>query len=247
MSQYFEELDYAPTPIGPVSLRRRYVFAVGVDVLEVLLGEEHLMSSLFTASELALGDLGVKACRADKPDVLVAGLGLGYTAQAALDYTHVARVDVVDYLQPIIRWHEEGLIPQAPDQPNLKADKRCRFIHGDFFALAKSDAGFDADHPHRHYDAVLIDIDHTPYRLLNQGANAETDGFYTTEGLAALARHLRPGGVVGLWSDEAPDEAITALIGSAFAESWAEPVVFPNPLQDNRMITQTVYLGRKTV
>ena len=65
MSVYFEELDYRPTPIGALSLRRRRELSLGVDVFEIKLGDEYLMSSLFTASEIALARLGIaEAARA---------------------------------------------------------------------------------------------------------------------------------------------------------------------------------------
>ncbi|MCK7613808.1 spermidine synthase [Roseibium sediminicola] len=239
MSKLFEELDYAPTPIGAISLRRRHILALQTDVYEILLGEEHLMSSLFTASEIALADKGLAALTGNGLDVLVGGLGLGYTAKAVLAHETVAALDVVDLLEPVIRWHREGLVPMKTD---LSDDPRCRLIQGDFFALAASEDGFDAGQPGRQYDAILIDIDHTPERLLHGGSK----GFYTQEGLTAVQRFLKPGGVVGLWSDEAPDEAITALLAAAFAEAWAEPVVFANPLQDGREVTQAVYLGQKS-
>ncbi|MEE4013922.1 spermidine synthase [Roseibium sp. FZY0029] len=238
MSALFEELDYAPTPIGAISLRRRHILALKTDVFEILLGEEHLMSSLFTASEIALADKGLAALSGDKLDVLVGGLGLGYTARAALAHESVADLTVVDLLAPVIRWHEEGLVPMKTE---LADNPRCRLVQGDFFAMAASEDGFDRDQPGRQYDALLIDIDHTPERLLHGGSK----GFYTPEGLRAVQRFVKPGGIVGLWSDEAPDEAITALLGQAFGEAWAEPVVFTNPLQDGREVTQAVYLGRK--
>ena len=238
MSALFEELDYSPTPIGAISLRRRHILALKTDVFEILLGDEHLMSSLFTASEIALADMGLAALSGDKLDVLVGGLGLGYTAQAALANDSVAQLTVVDLLEPVIRWHNEGLVPMKTE---LADDPRCQLVQGDFFALAASDAGFDANMPDRQYDAILIDIDHTPERLLHGGS----EGFYTPEGMRHLQRFVKAGGVVGLWSDEAPDAAITALLGQSFDEAWAEPVVFSNPLQDGVKVTQAVYLGRK--
>ncbi|MBO6855956.1 spermidine synthase [Roseibium sp.] len=238
MSKLFEELDYAPTPIGAISLRRRHILALKTDVFEILLGEEHLMSSLFTASEIALADKGLAALSGDTLDVLVGGLGLGYTAQAVLAHESVADLTVVDLLAPVIRWHEEGLVPMKTE---LADSPRCRLVQGDFFAMAASEDGFDRDQPGRQFDALLIDIDHTPERLLHGGSK----GFYTPEGLRAVQRFVKPGGIVGLWSDEAPDEAITALLGQAFDAAWAEPVVFANPLQDGREVTQAVYLGRK--
>jgi len=59
MSSLFEELDYRPTPIGALSLRRRRELTLDTDVFEIKLGEEFLMSSLFTASEIALARLGL--------------------------------------------------------------------------------------------------------------------------------------------------------------------------------------------
>ena len=84
MSLHFEELDYRPTPFGALSLRRRLEPKLGVDVFEIKLGEDFLMSSLFTASEIALADLALAGHPGQALDVVVGGLGLGYTAHAAL-------------------------------------------------------------------------------------------------------------------------------------------------------------------
>ena len=45
-------------------------------------------------------------------------------------------------------------------------------------------------------------------------------------------------------ADERTDNAFTEWLASVFAEAWAEPVTFHNPLQD-KPFTQTVYLARK--
>ncbi len=114
MSLLFEELDYRPTPIGALSLRRRHDHGLGVDVFEIKLGEEFLMSSAFTASEIALARLGLAACSGETLDVAVGGLGLGYTAQAVLEDEHVSTLIVVDMLEAVIDWHEAGLCRSAP-------------------------------------------------------------------------------------------------------------------------------------
>ena len=84
MSRLFEELDRRPTAMGEISLRRRLEPTLQVDVFEAMLGEEHLMSSLFTVAEVALADLALPLVEAPRLDVVVGGLGLGYTADAAL-------------------------------------------------------------------------------------------------------------------------------------------------------------------
>ena len=235
-SAYFEELDYRPTPIGTLTLRRRKELSMGIDVFEIKLGEEYLMSSLFTASEIALARLGLAELSATALDVVVGGLGLGYTAQAVLEHESVKSLIVIEALDAVLDWHTSGLLPLGP---GLTGDPRCRFVHGDFFALAASDVGFDsADHARR-FDAILVDIDHSPDFLLDDRNAA----FYQPAGLVSLASHLVPGGVFGLWSNEVPDEAFRQRLLGVFADARAEPVTFYNPLQ-NREFTQTVYLAR---
>lgn len=236
MSALFEELDYRPTPLGPLSLRRRRVLALDADVWEILLGEEHLMSSLFTASEIALARLGLGWAPEGPLDVAIGGLGLGYTAQAALERPAVASLLVVELFEAVIDWHRDELLPLGR---SVIGDPRCAVVRGDFFALAASEAGLDPAAPGRRFHAVLVDIDHSPDALLDE-ANAS---FYRVDALRRLAGRLHPGGVFGLWSNEPPDPAFTRRLAEVFVEARAEPVIFHNPLQD-RPFTQTVYLGR---
>lgn len=233
MSMRFEELDWQPTPMGDISLRRRFDPFFKTDVYEVKLGEEFLMSSLFTAAEIALARLGLAELSGDRWDVLVGGLGLGHTARTALEDRRVSSLTVVEALRPVIDWHTRGLVPDAGTVAN---DPRTRFINGDFFALAASQ--FDADRPGYRYDAVLLDIDHSPSHLLNP---AHTD-FYTPHGLRLLSRQLNPGGVFALWSNDPPDQGFIDTLGTVFTAAHAEVVTFPNPLQDNDA-ANTVYLA----
>lgn len=232
MSHLFEELDYCPTPIGALSLRRRRDLRMGVDVWEIMLGQEFLMTSHFTASEVALGRLGVEACAGASLDVVVGGLGLGYTAEAVLADRRVANLLVVEYLAPVIEWHETGILPLGT---RLADDPRCRLVEGDFFAMSRGD-GFDPDRPGRRFDAILADIDHAPDHLLDP----RSDSFYQVEGLRALGRHLKPGGIFGLWSNEVSDQRFLDRLGAAFAEAWAEPVTFDNPLTGPPCVREVV-------
>lgn len=235
MAKIFEELDYQPTPIGDLSLRRRIVAMLGnQEVHEVMLGDSFLMSSMFHAVEDAVAHLGLKELAGEGWDVVVGGLGLGYTAWSALEYPQVRSLEVVELLEPVIGWHKKGLVPLGP---KLTADARCRFVAGDFFALAASPQGFAGG---KKYHAVLLDIDHSPRNLLDP-VNA---AFYAPEGLRRFAAHLRPGGVFSMWSDDPPDEAFMTALGAVFVNVRAEVVTFPNPLLD-RDSASTVYLARK--
>ncbi len=237
MSRDFAELDYRKTPLGDVSLRRRRVAALDdLEVFEVKLGNEFLMSSLFHVVEVALADLGLAALAPGTDhDVVVGGLGLGYTAVAALKHENVREVLVVDFLEAVIDWHQRDLVPLGP---TLTGDPRCRLLHGDFFALAASAAGFDPATPARRFNAILLDIDHSPRNLLHPRHGA----FYAPDGLRALAAHLQPGGVFALWSDDPPDDAFLAALRGVFATATAQVVTFPNPLLE-RDSASTVYVA----
>jgi spermidine synthase len=237
MSLYFEELDFRPTPMGALSLRRRRQLSTGMDVYEIKLGDEFLMSSLFTVAEIALARLGLAALQRADPDVVVGGLGLGYTAQAVLEDKRVRSLIVVDALAEVIEWHERGLLPLGRQ---LMADPRCRLVNGDFFAMSASIDGLDPRTPGRRFDAVLVDIDHSPQNLLHPNHAA----LYRPEGLRKLAGHLHPGGVFALWSNDPPDQAFKAVLASEFTSSEAHVVTFHNPVQE-RDASNTVYVGVK--
>lgn len=235
MKKFFEELDYQQTSLGELALRRKYVAMLGdLEVYEVKLGEAFLMTSMFHAVEDAVADLGLRELQGSDWDVVVGGLGLGYTAVAALAHAGVRSLTVVEFLEPVIGWHQRGLVPLGG---KLMADPRCRIRQGDFFALATSEGGFADGRP---VHAVLLDIDHSPRNLLD----ANNRAFYTPVGLRRLEAHLHPGGVFAMWSDDPPDDEFLATLRSAFAEARAEIVKFPNPLL-GRESASTVYLARK--
>ena len=234
----YEELDYRQTALGELILRRRRILKLDRDVVEVILNDEHLMSDMFTASEIALARLPLDRMATTgpaRPDILVGGLGLGYTADAVLGYDAVASLTVVEYLAPLIEWHEAGLLPLARRLPD---DPRCRFVEGDFFALARSATGFDQQQPGRRFDGIFLDIDHSPDFHLNP-SHAD---FYSTDGLSRLQRSLTPGGIFALWSNDPPDAGFLARMKAVFADASAEAVVFHNPLLEEDC-TQSVYLG----
>jgi spermidine synthase len=238
LSRDFEELDYCETPLGELTLRRRRMHSLGdIEIHEVKLGNAFLMSSLFHEVEVALAHLGLAELNGSGWDVVVGGLGLGYTARAALEHREVESLVIVDALKRVIDWHERGLVPLGGTLTN---DRRCRMVHADFFACAQSTDGFDPEQPGRRFHAVLLDIDHSPRDLLHP-RNAT---FYQAAGLRALAAHLHPGGIFGLWSDDPPDEEFLAMLDTSFATSRAHVVTFPNPLLESDSAS-TVYVACK--
>ena len=248
----FEEIAARETRMGLLSLRRRFEPVAKRDVFEVKLGDEYLMSSLFTVAEEELARLGLAAYvpaadtaapAADSEgaaglDVVVGGLGLGYTALAALEDPRVARLTVIDALEDVIAWHRDDLLP---DTAGMAQDPRVRLVHADFFALAREGglggAGRDDVAPAL-LDAILVDIDHSTQHHLDP-AHAD---LYTPEGLSRVAAALRAGGVFALWSDDPPDATFVADLDRVFEGTTAHEVRFANPLTGGES-ANTVYVA----
>ncbi len=241
MDIIFEELDFQETPLGDISLRKRTEPRLDGKLLyEVKLGDEFLMSSLFTESEIQLSKLSLAALKKtqhkDKLDIIVGGLGLGYTAVAALKDSSVKSLKVIEVMQPVIDWHQRDLVPLGKE---LTSDPRCTILNADFFAIATSDKkGFDAEEEQVH--AVLLDIDHSPTHWLNE----DNSSFYTEESLNKLANKIYPGGIFGLWSNDPPDEDFMNLLNKVFESSESHIVSFPN-LYTDKESSCTVYIAYK--
>ncbi len=221
--------------MGTLSLRRRLEPSLKIDIYEVKLGDEFLMSSLFTVAEIELARLALAWIPGTDLDVVVAGLGLGYTARTVLDDPRVRSLVVVEALGAVIDWHERELLPE---NKGLASNQRARLCQGDFFALVDADIGLDAGAPGRRFHAIVVDIDHTPRHVLHPSHAP----FYTATGLRRLTRHLRPGGVFALWSDDPPDDQFRAVLSEVFGRTEAHVITFPNPLTGGRS-ANTVYLG----
>lgn len=236
MSINFEELDYQETELGELILRRRRMLSLeGAEVYEIKLGASFLMSSLFTKVEVALAKLALAELHTNALDVVVGGLGLGYTARAALENPAVSSMIVIEALSPVIEWHRRGLVPLGAQ---LTSDPRCRFLHGDFFRLADSGT-LDPENPAKRFHAVLLDIDHSPRALLHPRHGS----FYEGKALRRLAGQLHPGGVFAMWSDDPPEEEFLQALDQSFGSSRAHIVQFYNPLLDCNAAS-TVYVAR---
>jgi len=240
MSLLFEEIDSQTSSIGEISLRRRRMPAFGDrDIYEVKLGDEFLMSSMFVEAEEALSTLGLAAVRGDNISVVVGGLGLGYTAVKALEDPRIGEQLVVDALDTVIGWHRDERVPLGK---LLNADPRNRYVLGSFFDLATAPStGFDPDCDGKKFDAILLDIDHSPTEFLN-AANAQ---FYTTENLTLMAEQLKPAGVFAMWSQNLPEAHFEALLKTVFGSVESHVIAFFNPLQGGES-TSSVYVCVKS-
>jgi spermidine synthase len=196
-----EILAYEATSLGDLCLRRRELLTrPGTVITEITLDHQLLMSSHNTVSERALATEALERHPGDDLSVLVAGLGLGYTAAAALESTCVKRLEVIEFLPEVVGFLNEGLVPLSSE---LLADSRFGVRHGDAYAMLHGQA---ADS----WDLVLIDVDHAPDDHL--GVDNKT--FYTRPGLARAKRHLAPGGILAVWSYAESSPFVDALHGA---------------------------------
>jgi spermidine synthase len=226
-----EILAYETTPLGPLCLRRRNTrHEPPQRVTEITLNHEFLMSSLHTDSERALAEIPLAHLPGNDLSVLIGGLGLGYTADAALASERVSRVLVVEFLPQIIQWLADGLIPLAA---GLNADPRLAIVEGDVYARLLS---VPTPEP---FDLILVDVDHSPADPL-AASNAP---FYTTAGMALARQHLQPGGILALWSCAEHTPTLEAM-RRELTDVAAHPIRYYNRHVDEEF-TDWIYTGRR--
>ncbi|WTK66115.1 transposase [Streptomyces anulatus] len=170
-----------------------------------------------------------------EPDIII-------VADAGYDITRLAWVlrDLPVELIGRVRGDRVMRLPKpTPEEyAALGSDDRCRLLHGDFFAMVREGHGLDPQAPGRLFHAILLDVDHSPRHVLHPSHAA----LYQPEGLSALSRHLHPGGVFALWSNDPPDDDFVSLLTDAFQHATGHVVDFPNPLRDGTS-TNTIYVS----
>jgi len=229
-SKRFESVAWVDTPIGIFDLRRRQVpTAEGSEtVTEVLVNGELLMSSKTTVSERALATRALAMHEGPTQlTVLVGGLGLGYTAEAALADPRVTRVEVVDLIPVLFDWLRDGHLPLSDA---LTSDAR--------FATRQSNVYTDLLDGAGAFDLILIDVDHAPKERLDESSAP----FYTVEGQRRVAQRLKPGGVLGVWS-AGDDDEFAAVLGEVYAHASTEHVTWDDDFLGT--LTDVLFFARR--
>jgi spermidine synthase len=229
----FEIVAAEPSPLGMIILRQRVLASEpGGVVAEITLDHQFLMSSRATASERALSSLAIAWHGGRDLRVLVGGLGLGYTAHEALASDRVARVEVVELLEPVANWMRDGLVPLSSAlAPELRPGGRLAIRLGDVYAELR-------EAPNLAYDLILVDVDHSP----DEPLGAPNEAFHSARGAALAGEHLAPDGVLAVWS-YAPNDAFADALRDTFREVDARPVGFFNPVTEERE-TNWIFLAR---
>tara|TARA_R110001583_G_scaffold78352_2_gene212496 strand:- start:4217 stop:4936 length:720 start_codon:yes stop_codon:yes gene_type:complete len=152
-----------------------------------------LMNSRLYNSEEALADLACKQLKArdnsaevSGAEILVGGLGMGYTLAAALRAVgSTSQVTVAELIPAVVEWNQ-GPLGDCAGQP--LNDPRTKVHIGDVAELLR-------DNP-KAYDAILLDVDNGPEGLTQHDNN----WLYSQAGLEDLFSTLRPEGVLAIWS-----------------------------------------------
>lgn len=193
-----EVLARAVEPSGEVALRRRG------EHLELVVDGRFAMDTVDTTTEHELAAAALGRLAGPGPfTVLVAGLGLGFTAAAVLADPRVDRVEVVELSAAVVGWVRDGLVPATA---GLLADPRLQVEVADV-------AGSVAGRAPASLDAVLLDVDNGPDFLIHDGNAA----LYDRPFLAAALRLLRPGGVLAVWSSHPSRVLAERLAGTGAA------------------------------
>ena len=191
------QIDTARVPGADVELR---LMRRGAD-FSMMLGPNELMSSRLSGSEEALATLACRRIEAVKrPNLLIGGLGMGFTLRAALAVLGTdARITVAELVPAVIAWARG---PMANIFADSLDDPRASILNADVIEVIRS-------HPSA-FDAILLDVDNGPEGLIRKA----NDALYNLKGLKAIRQALRRGGVLAVWSS-GPDPLFSKRLRDA--------------------------------
>jgi spermidine synthase len=177
------QIDTARVPGADVELR---LMQRGAE-FSMMLGPSELMNSRLSGSEEALATLACKRIEAVKrPQLLIGGLGMGFTLRAALAVLGAeARIVVAELVPAVIAWARGPMADLFGDSLD---DPRASIRNADVVEVIQSQPSA--------FDAILLDVDNGPEALIRKA----NDALYHPKGLKAIHRALRPGGVLAVWS-----------------------------------------------
>lgn len=205
------------------------LFAYGDDFVIKIQGGNgnQLMNTRTHGSEDALAEIPCKRI-ADRPNarVLIGGLGMGFTLASALKHLgHDAEVHVAELVPGVIDWNRGPLGEKAGMPIN---DPRARVVRSDVADIVNSEP--------KGFDAIMLDVDNGPEGLTRKS----NSWLYSSTGLEACAKALRPKGLLAVWSASADQAFSQRLSKSGFTAE--EVQVFAH---GNRGTRHTIWIAQK--
>jgi spermidine synthase len=156
------------------------------DVYEIRFNGLELMSSFHHQSEAVLAERSLRLYGKTASNILIAGLGMGFTLRAALDHLGAdTTVTVCELVPEIVAWNHlhMGHLAGHPLR-----DPRVRVVVDDIQNVLNES--------NERYDVILMDTDNGP-DITVRGSN---EAIYTTCGVEAVLNSLTTDGVASFWS-----------------------------------------------
>ncbi len=197
MTEYVE-VARAESERGELVLRRR-IEERTADALELRVNGVFVMDTRQTSSEIELAAAALELVE-DPRDVVVAGLGLGFTTQRVLVDRRVERVMVVEVEPALVGWMRDGTVPHGP---SVLADKRVHIVDADIVMAVREATST--------YDLVLLDVDNGPGYLVHDSNSP----IYEHDFIASTLRIINPGGALVVWSAN-PARELEAVMEQVF-------------------------------
>lgn len=212
-----EVLDRADIPGG----KALHLLRQGADFW-IQLDADELMGNLSFHSEQALATMTCERLSSKSGDVLIGGLGMGYTLAAALDaWSPEARIVVAELVPDVVTWALgplSHLCAGALDDPRV--------------TLRIADVYDEISNASESYDAILLDVDNGPDGLVTLG----NERLYCSWGLREAHAALRAGGVLAVWSAYPDAEFIQRLEAVGFTVDEIQLPAFPGSQDESHTL-----------
>ena len=198
-------LDRREGPYGEVVLRRHGA------LLQIIANGCFLMDTSDGRSERLLVDIARAALgRRTQPDVLIGGLGVGFSLAHAAADPYWGAITVLERERAIIDWHRDG--PLAAFSARALADPRTEIVEADLITYVNETSDT--------YDALCLDIDNGPGWTVTEG----NDDLYSPAGLTSCTRVLKPDGVLAVWSAQPSPDFEETLWNAGFQQVRTEEI-----------------------
>ncbi|GAA4647473.1 spermidine synthase [Pontixanthobacter gangjinensis] len=184
----------------------------------ITLKRNELMSTRMQFSEEQLAELTIDRVRADKPNILIGGYGMGFTLRAAQRrLAKDARIVVAEIVPKIIEWAKG---PMAHHTGDCLDDPRLTLELTD----VADPIGEAADGMRAQFDAILLDVDNGPDGLVREA----NDKLYSPRMLRQMREAMAPGGVLSIWSADKDPRFTNRLEKNGFEVEVIEVRARPN-------------------